>query len=211
MRRYQNNCCRTQDIYEVTTANNSLAVPIEEAYAHCHLDFLIGAGDTVQDNWMSNAIKTAMSCFEAVSRRTLMKTAFRTYRDCWDSCFELRKSPLVSIESVKYNDTSAVEQTVDVADYYIKKDPAYSLIAFDCDTFEYPELKANRPQQIMINFTAGYATDETEVPADIKQAILMQVCCMFANRGDCGDGMGCAIETGALAIYNKYKIEEIAL
>jgi len=217
MRRYQKNCCTTQNLYEVVTPNANLAVTLNEAYAHCHLDFLMGVDpiqggvDLVQDAWMTNAIKTAMSCFEAISSRTLMITAFRTYHDCWQPCFELRKSPLVAISSVKYNDTDSVEQTVDSADYYIQKDPAYSLVRFDCETFDSPALKANRPQQITIDFTAGYATTESDVPADIKKAILQQVCYMSANRGDCacGDGMSSAKAPGAMAIYKKYKIEEI--
>jgi uncharacterized phiE125 gp8 family phage protein len=212
MPRYQNNCCTTQNIYEVVTKNNNLPVTIDEAYAHCHLDFLIGANDIDQDNWMTNAIKTAMSCFEAISSRTLMKTGFKTYRDCWQPCFELRKSPLALIDSARYNDTDNVEQTVDTADYYIQKDPAYSLIRFD-ESFDSPALKANRPQQITIEFTAGYAADETEVPADIKQAILQQVCYMSTNRGDCscGDGMSSAKASGASAIYAKYEIMELML
>ncbi|RLC69264.1 MAG: hypothetical protein DRH97_00195 [Chloroflexi bacterium] len=212
MRRHQNNCCTTQNIYEVVTPNLNLAISLDEAWINCHKDFLVGGTNTEQDAWMSQAIKTATKAFEDVSRRTLMKTAFKTFRDCWQNCFELRKSPLVSIESVKYFDADSVEQTVDTGDYYIQRDPAYSLVRFDED-FDYPELKNNRPQQIVIDFIAGYAQDRTEVPADIQQAILMMVCFMDANRGDCGCSgtIDIARQSGAYDAFVSYKIEEIAL
>ena len=212
MRRYQNNCCTTQNIYEVVTANTSLPISLNQAWIACHKDFLVDGTSSEQDLWITNAIKTAMKAFENISRRTLMKTVFRTYRDCWQNCFELRRSPLVSIGSVKYFDTDAVEQTVATADYYIEKDPAYSLIRFDED-FDYPGLKANRPQQIIIDFTAGYADDETEVPADIQQGILMMICFMDANRGDCGcmSEVNIAKASGAYNAFVSYRIEEMTL
>lgn len=203
-------CCITQDIYEVVTPNTNLSVTLDEAYIACRMDFLVANPIAAQTTWFTMAIKTAIKSFEDISRRTLMTTGFRTFRDCWNLCFELRKSPLQTITSVKYFDVDAVEQTVDSADYYIQKDPFYSLARFDAE-YEFPDLRENRPQQIIIDFTSGYADDELEVTDDIKQAILQHVCYMNANRGDCSfeSGESSAKLSGAYPTYRSYKIEEI--
>jgi uncharacterized phiE125 gp8 family phage protein len=190
----------------VITPNNNLPVTLDEVKRFCRQEFLIG--DTSQDDMITMFINAAIDCFEKISRRTLMKTGFRTYRDCWYQCYELRKSPLDTIDAVKYFDSDAVEQIVDSSEYYIDEDPAYSLIVFDVD-YSFPALRANRPNQITIDFTAGYAADESEVPSDIKTALLQHICFMSENRGDCACGDMSAIPSSAKQTYLKYKIEEI--
>jgi uncharacterized phiE125 gp8 family phage protein len=157
---------------------------------------------------VTSFIKASMDCFEAIARRVLINTTFITYRDCWCYCMELRKSPLVSITSLKYNDEDENEQTVSSDDYYTTKDPFYSKILF-VDGFDFPTL-STRQQSIFIEFIAGYGTSEADIPNDIQLAIKAHVSFLWENRGDCPNAsdkscMPCQTRT----TFQKYKVEEI--
>jgi len=199
--------CITQDIYKIITGNDNIPIDLDEVKKACHLDHLIG--DVTDDEYLTTLINSAVACFDAISRRTLMIKDFRTFRNLWCYCYELRKSPLVSITSVKYFDDDSNEQTVDSGDYFIIEDPFYSLVQFDAE-YDYPNLRPNRPQNISIDFKAGYITTEadwTAELADLKNALLQHVCFMYENRGDCCDIA--SVPRVIKSVYLKYKIEEI--
>ena len=62
------------------------------------------------------------------------------------------------------------------------------------------------PQAVEIIFTAGYGPDTTDVPADVKFAMLNHIADLYSNRGDC-DSSGIASKTKSL--YDKIKIIDI--
>jgi len=155
----------------------------------------------------------------SVTKRTLQETEFKTYRDVFGDVSDasafagfpawtvyqyqssapvtLRKSPLVSVDLVRYY-SSGVLATLNSSAYYVVKKGDYSRIAPDYGTF-WP-VADQRMQAIEITFTAGY----TVLPQDLKVAMLDHIFSMYENRGDCG----CAEATpkNAMAIYRKYRI-----
>ena len=56
-------------------------------------------------------------------------------------------------------------------------------------------------------FTATFDTGYTSLPEDLKQAILMQVAFMYANRGD--DNNAGSLSKSALALANSYRVISI--
>jgi hypothetical protein len=46
--------------------------------------------DTSEDAILQLLVDQAVSCFETVSKKTLMYTNFQTFRDCWKCHYELR-------------------------------------------------------------------------------------------------------------------------
>ena len=195
-------CC-PQDIYKVITPNLELPLSLDEVKLYCRID----SDNTAEDDVFNMLICTAMKVFEQMTGRTLMKTGFETYRTCWKKCITLKRSPLVSIDLVKYIDTEESEQTVNSDDYYIAEDPFFSSLIFD-DTFDYPNLN-NKINQIIIQFTAGYAQDETEVPCDIKNALLQYVCFLYQNRGDCACMSMANMPATVKVLFSNYKIHEM--
>jgi len=201
------NCSNTQDIYKITAGNANIPIDLAEVKKACHLDHLIG--NDVDDEYLTTILNSAVACFEAISRRVLMIKDFKTFRNTWCGCYELRKSPLVSITSVKYFDEDSNEQTVDSGDYFIIEDPFYSLVQFD-EEYDYQDLRPNRPQNISIDFKAGYITDSDDWTPELdglKIAIMQHVCFMYENRGDCCDIS--SVPGVVKSVYLKYKIEEI--
>jgi len=166
--------------------------------------------NTCEDELLNNLISTARQCFEGFTRRTLIETTFKTYRDIWESIYELRRSPLVSITSVQYYDVDNVLQTVDSANYYNTDEEFYSKLIFN-NNFDFPTLY-EREQAVLITFKAGYADTIDKVPAKIKTALLEHIMAMYENRGDC-EGVFCQnlLPNTAKMVYNQYKIEEIGI
>lgn len=153
-------------------------------------------------------ILASMECFEKITHRTLMNASFKTFRNCWDCFFELRKAPLVSVESVKYNDENEDEQTVTNTLYYTTVDPFYSKLIFT-DDFTSPTT-STRQQSIFIEFTAGFGTDESDIPDDIQLAIQAHVAFLWENRGDCPNASDeSCMPCQTRKVFRSYKVEEI--
>jgi hypothetical protein len=59
---------------------------------------------------------------------------------------------------------------------------------------------------VKITFKTGFGDDDTDIPSDIRTAILGHATAMHVNRGDC-DGCGTAIPALSKSIYMKNRIE----
>ena len=116
--------------------------------------------------------------------------------------------PLQSVDNVTVYDEDTNSPAVTIAN------------VFDVDTYSEPgrmtlkrgatwpvALRANNAIEIV--YTAGYGDAATDVPAPLKRAVKTTAAYMYANRGD---GCGCdvaAIESGAQAILNGYKVARL--
>lgn len=190
--------------YEITAEVDALPVSLVNAKLQLRITGI------TEDAFITSLIKTASLFFEAFTKKTLITKTYKTYRNIWD-CFQLRRCPLQSISSIKYNDEDGDLQTLDSGDYYIIKDNAFSKIGFT-DDFETPTLR-NRPQQIEIIFKAGFGDADTDIPKDIQQGLLEHISYMYENRGDCVDDScsNISIPNSTKLAYRKYKIQEVGV
>ncbi|KQT03208.1 MULTISPECIES: hypothetical protein [unclassified Rhizobium] len=102
--------------------------------------------------------------------RALGKQTLELSLETWERCgdyIRLPYPPLISITSVKYIDSSDVEQTVPDTDY-LKTDFG---IWFR-PSFSAPYL-SGQPEPIRIRYEAGYEADD--VPEEAKQAVILMV------------------------------------
>lgn len=167
----------------------------------------IPTSDTSEDAILTLLIGQAVGCFEAISRRTLMNTGFETFRSCWLQCYELRRSKLVTIDEVAYNDADELNVVIDSTNYFICKDPAYSKVVFT-KVFTFPE-KSDQCDSIQIKFTAGLAATTATVPADIQMALMQHIAFLYENRGDCACDDAASIPASSMKVYRAYQIVEI--
>ena len=84
---------------------------------------------------------------------------------------ELYRSPAQSVTSIKYYDADGVLQTWDSSNYILDKSAVPSVITTAPD-ISYPDTQ-NRSQAVQIEYVAGYGDTGDDVPAAIRQAILM--------------------------------------
>ena len=143
----------------VTAAAPEEALKLAEVKAHLRVDH------TDDDDYIAELIKTAFAQAEARTWRALLSQSWRLYLDRFptgDREIKIPKPPLVTVDSIKYQDSSDVQQTWADTNYVVDivKEPARV----------YPETNANYPttyikrKAVEIEFTCGYSS----VPDPIK-------------------------------------------
>jgi uncharacterized phiE125 gp8 family phage protein len=156
---------------EATSAAAFEAVSLAEAKAQCRV--LHDSDDTL----LSRLISAAR---EQVEKDAGLAIAERTYRQTidqfpCDDFIELKRRPVQSVESVKYQDGDDAEQTFSTSAYSLDTGRAAVLLDYDAS---WPATRAGR-NAVTVEFTAGYA-DADSVPELANHAILMLLAHWYA-------------------------------
>lgn len=158
------------------------------------------ANDSDFVDYVNALIDAAVLCGEKYTKLTFQESNFDAYLDYfvgnaagfglafysrystsrYCTSYEIRRGPFQSSVSLKYLADGA-ETTIDASNYYTTNAVNFARLA-PADGYTWPSAD-NRLQAITYQFRAGYP--DGELPADLKQALLMHVAAMFSNRGDC--------------------------
>lgn len=166
--------------YILTTDNTSLPLTTTEVNDHLKESF----ADISTETYLALLIKSVQKFGEQFTRREFLTKTFTVYFNNWCYSYELKKSLLGAISSVKYIDADGDTQTVDSSLYGTTESTSYSKLYFK-DDFTYPSLNSENPQPIIIEFTAGYGLTESSIPDAIKTAMLHHLAKLWQSRGDC--------------------------
>jgi uncharacterized phiE125 gp8 family phage protein len=195
---------RSDFVYTVTTSRASLPITLTLVKSHLNLD----PDDTSQEAYLTFLIEAVTDYAEAYMRKVLINTTFKTTRDTLVPAIQLRRSPFVSLGRFQYL-VNGVLTDIDSSLYYIVEERDYSYIALKADS-TYPTDVDDQLYPIEIEFTAGYGTSDTDVPSDIRLALLNHLAVVYENRGDCDEeSMANALSNTARMIYDKYRPLEI--
>lgn len=186
--------------YNVSTAPVNKPVTLVEVKTHLKID----AADATQDDYLNLLIDMATAFGEKYTKRTFIDTGFTTFRDDFNDSLLLRRSKVSAIASIKYL-VSGVLTTLSTDVYGFTDVTGFSEIFLKVDQV-FPTDLDQVPQAVEIIFTAGYGADNTDVPADVKFAMLNHIADLYSNRGDC-DCSGVTLNTKTL--YDKIKIINI--
>jgi uncharacterized phiE125 gp8 family phage protein len=177
--------------YVLTTDNTSMPVSTDEVNAHLKESFTDIEVESSDNLLVRIFIKAAEKFGEDFTRRIFLTKTYTNYREGWiynhKQCrimFELRRSKLIAIASVKYIDIDEVEQTIANTNYETTLSDEYSNLYF-IDDFDFPSISSQNQQPIRIEFSAGYGATEASIPNNIKTAILNHVAKLWKQRGDC--------------------------
>lgn len=131
--------------------------------------------DTSEDNKMQSALTSAIKLAEAYTRRVIDPATWQTYLDSfYDFTFDI--APINAITSVKYYDSSNVQQTLATS--------LYNFVNLGADSYARLEFESGLPslydrnQPVVIEFTAGY----TVYPVDLADTIMQQAADFFETR-----------------------------
>jgi uncharacterized phiE125 gp8 family phage protein len=160
---------------KVYTAATTYPVTLAEAKLHLRVD------GTDEDTLINALIAAATQQAENYTWRTLMTTVYEYIADSFSKQIELDTFPIATIDSIKYYDLNNVQQTLIVSAYESNLNECPVLIR-PKENYYWPDTKI-RFDAVTVRFTAGYAS-AAAVPAAIKQAILMIVGHLYANRED---------------------------
>jgi uncharacterized phiE125 gp8 family phage protein len=146
-------------------------VSLEEARDHVRVtcddhDALIGALISVATQAASDRLQ-----------RALVPTRYRLTLDSFPDAVELLMPPIISVESVKYIDTTGTQQTLDPQDYYLDRvsEPGYLVPAYGR---AWPETQ-DRVNAVEVEYTAGYP--DSAIPTPVKQWILLALGDLYSN------------------------------
>lgn len=179
------------------------------------------------DALITTMIEAATTYAEEFTRRDFITRTYETFRDLFPGDFqgthasrqqvspfndsgnfgfEIRRSPLQSIESVKYVDIAGATIVIPSTVYYATVEDDYSTLLTQINQ-SWPTDALEQLQVITIEFKTGFGDAAADVPSDIKQALLMHVTSLYENRGDCD---GCTnIPCAAKQIYKQNRIENL--
>lgn len=179
---------------QVTTANDNavqekqytgtkqyIRVVAVVANASCEfsVDLIYSDNSNVEDTMLSALITVAREYCETITRRALATQTLELILDDFPSDYiELPKSPVQSITSIKYKDSTGTETTW--TDYVSDVDKLPALIMPEYgDSF--PSFTPYPSGAVRIRYVAGHTTD---IPKSIKQAMLLLIGHLYENRED---------------------------
>lgn len=176
--------------------------PVSLAEVKAALDI----GYTAKDDLINGLIAAATSYLDGwtgILGRCLCEQTWRQDFDDFRSCLRLPLFPVSSVSSIRYVDTSGVQQTIGGGSYTLREDALGAYVRFATD-FSFPPLNTEGAA-VSIEYVAGYldtpAVDAVEadpaadppveavaaaprlsnVPAAIKQAMLLMIRQWFDN------------------------------
>lgn len=202
--------------YEVITPPDFLAVPLATFKEH-------SKASSDSDSLLTLYLQAATKYAEQITRRDFVNRTYKTFRDFFpgtevfnlDSLansgnvgFELRRSKLQSVTSVKYL-KAGILTTVDPTVFYNTFENDYSKV-LTLDNQVWPTDADDRLQSIEIEFIAGFGADDTFVPDCLQEAIMLHATKMLENKGDCDDsGIENSVPGIAKSIYLQNRIENL--
>ena len=136
---------------------------------------------------------------EGMTGRAMRTNQWELVVDAFDSPFQIRKSPVSAITSIKYFDDAdtPVEQTVAAATYYLKVGHQFTEILL-ANNKNWPVDLIPQVAGITIAFTTGVAREVERM----KTGLLKHIAHLYQNRGDC-DVTDAAVKSGAANLYRQ--------
>ncbi len=153
--------------------------PITRTEVKAQLDVSYTDKDTLIDGLIAAAV-SHLDGWTGILGRCLMQQTWRQDFDTFSRCpLRLPLFPVISITSVKYDDTSGVEQTVTSSNYELLVDDLGYYVRF-IDDYLFPNTEFEGGPHLRVTYVAGYAT-AADVPAAIKQAMFLMIRQWFDN------------------------------
>lgn len=137
---------------------------------------------TFDDELIQDCIDAAIDEAENYCNTSIKQRKYKVQIASWEDNFEFKKQKVTAIDSVTYKDTSGNTQTLAASNYQLLPIDCYASVIQFTDFNNLPEVQEDNTTAITINFTVGYAEDET--PKAIQQAIKLLLTDNYEYRGD---------------------------
>jgi len=168
-------------------------VTLDEAKAHLKLD------TDADDALLGTLIAAARARAEWHAGRAFVTQSWVLWLDCWRDVVDMPLPPLHAVTEVTTYAGDDSSTVLDPSSYRI--DLAGSRVVLGCA----PPTNLRRRNALAVAFDAGYGGAASDVPADIRAAILDLTAELYANRGD-GPETECLEARALLAPYRVFRI-----
>ncbi|MAU40976.1 MAG: hypothetical protein CMF31_05070 [Kordiimonas sp.] len=152
-----------------TEMTNPPCLPVTLQQAKSYLRVLDGEDDATIIDMIAVATRRA----EVILNRPIIARQYRAEYDCFPAAFELKKSPVLSVDSITYIDTDGASQTLVSQNYRVDLGDRYRPARISPATGITWPATASDYNTVKVDFTAGYGADWTSVPAAVRHAVLM--------------------------------------
>lgn len=184
---------------KVTTAPSAEPVTSTEAKLHLKVDH------TTDDTLITILIQAAREAVEQHTNRSLITQTRTIKMDTFpiSDTISLPNGPLSSVTSVKYYDTSEVQQTLSSTLYWTDSTSNIPRIVVKTS---WPAIY-DMPNAVEIVYITGYGASGSSVPQPLKQAILLIIGHLYENREQVGD-IKYELPFGASVLMSPYVLEQ---
>lgn len=140
---------------------------VDEPGTNDHLNLLIKAARRWAEGFLSRALVT--------------QTLLLTLDDFPGDVVKIPRPPLISVSSVKFTDDDGNTTTVSSSKYFVNTDEEPGKVVLK-DGKDWPSGTPKETQAVEITYDAGYGSSRSDVPEDIRMAILQHAGHLFENR-----------------------------
>lgn len=162
--------------WSISVAASFEPVTVAQARLHCR-----AVSGSEEDDWFDIAIQAAREMVEAWTNTQLCRVTLVQKLAAFPAGSRLRiaRPPLSSVDHIKYYDTSNELQTLSSSYYSVSIDsmPGYVELG---NSYAWPTTYI-RDDAVIVTTQSGYGS-EGQVPAPLRQAILMLVAHWYENR-----------------------------
>ncbi len=177
--------------------------PISRTEAESHLRLV----SNEEAGTLTRLIQVGREWLETGTRRALISQQWDLFLDQFPAsaqAIELPKPPLISVDSITYIDADGATQTFAAADYEVDTATEPGRVRPVPDKV-WPIAQDDRLNAVTVRFTAGYGTDADDVPAGIRQGLLLVVEHLFENRGATAPALIREVPMGLKHLIQQYR------
>ena len=154
----------------------------------------IDPSDTSFDDDITALIAPARKWCEQYQNRAYITQTWERAMDQWphicttdpiwasSNYIKLPRAPLQSIESFTYTDCESTSTVWDSSNYIVDTIAEPGQVV---PVSSWPNVTLQKVNGINIRYVAGYGDDPEDVPADIRQAIIILIAYWFENGSNC--------------------------
>jgi uncharacterized phiE125 gp8 family phage protein len=165
--------CQLNDV-SVATLPAVEPVGLVEAKLHLRVDI------DDDDSLITSLISAARESVEKQGSLTLISTGLVARTKAFASEMLLPRPPLISVDALKYVDADGVLQTLDANEYQVSNGshPGRIWRAYGAS---WPATR-DQPQAVQVEYTAGFGDAAEDVPAALRQAMLLLIGAWYEHR-----------------------------
>lgn len=159
-----------------------LTPPVAEPLSLAEIKAHLRVETDAEDGLLASYLIAAREAVERYLRRALISQGWRLVLDLWpEGPVRFPRPPLLAVDAVRVFDADNVASLVDPARYHVESraEPGF-LLPTDGESLPRP---GRRHGGIEIDFTAGFGEGWNDVPAAIRQALLMMIAELYEHRG----------------------------
>lgn len=162
-------------VQTIVTAPAGLPVTLAEAKEHMRVTF------SEDDDLITIYLNSAIALVEQILQRKLISQTWKMFLDSWPGQIKVLFGDLQSVTHIKYTDTDETETTFADTNYDVDVNSIPGRILLK-EAKTWPTVTLNATNPVEIQFVTGYGDASTDIPPDIRGAILLTVAHFYENR-----------------------------